>query len=155
MVKTEYIAEDGQIFTSEEECKKYEMSELFMINKQLKRMTDKKITSYDINDRLLEDETVEIFEIKTEKDLENLRRYLYLQGIKNGMSEDYIKSCFTSENEKRSDFVFDNVTFGHEVMIFWTCDKDWFWVYRDGSINGYCEYFRDRITNLIIPESKE
>lgn len=42
LVRTEYIAEDGTVFRSEEECKKYEESALFAISKELKRLDDKK-----------------------------------------------------------------------------------------------------------------
>ena len=38
LVRTEYIAEDGTVFRSEEECKKYEESALFAISKELKRL---------------------------------------------------------------------------------------------------------------------
>ena len=34
VVRTEYIAEDGTVFRSEEECKKYEESALFVISKE-------------------------------------------------------------------------------------------------------------------------
>lgn len=156
VVRVEYIAEDGEVFRNEEECKKYEESALFVISKQLKRLTTENIISQnDINDGLSVDDMVEIFDIQTEKDLENLRRYLYLKAKKNGASESSIKSCFTTENDNRNDFVFNNVTLGHEVIIFWNYAEDWFWVYRDGSINGYCEFFRDKITKLITPEVKE
>ena len=73
---------------------------------------------------------------------------------KNGASEDSIKECFTSKDGKRNKYVFDNVTAGHEVMIFWNYEEDWFWVYNDGSINGYCEFFRENITKLITPKEK-
>lgn len=156
VVRVEYIAEDGEVFRNEEECKKYEESALFAISKQLKRLTTENIISQnDINDILSVDDMVEIFDIQTEKDLENLRRYLYLKAKKNGASESSIKSCFTTENDNRNDFVFNNVTLGHEVIIFWNYEEDGFWVYRDGSINGYCEFFRDKITKLITPEVKE
>ena len=153
LVRTEYIAEDGTVFRSEEECKKYEESALFAISKELKRLTEKDCVSQnDINDRLSYDDMVEIFDVQTERDLENLRRYLYLKMRKNGASEDSVKECFTSKDGKRNKYVFDNVTAGHEVMIFWNCDEDWFWVYNDGSINGYCEIFRENITKLITPK---
>ena len=42
LVRTEYIAEDGTVFRSEEECKKYEESALFAISKELKRLDNKK-----------------------------------------------------------------------------------------------------------------
>ena len=154
VVRTEYIAEDGTVFRSEEECKKYEESALFVISKELKRLTKKDcVPQNDINDDLSYDDMVEIFDIQTERDLENLRRYLYLKMSKNGASEDSVKECFTSKDGTRNEHVFDSVTAGHEVMIFWSCDEDWFWVYNDGSINGYCEFFREKITKLIT--SKE
>lgn len=33
-------------------------------------------------------------------------------------------------------------------MIFWGYDKDWFWVYKDGSLNGYFEWLRERYTKI-------
>ena len=38
VVKTQYIAEDGTIFYDQEQCKKYEESALFAIQKQLKKI---------------------------------------------------------------------------------------------------------------------
>ena len=50
LVRTEYIAEDGTVFRSEEECIKYEESALFAISKELKRLDNKKngASEYDI-----------------------------------------------------------------------------------------------------------
>lgn len=155
VVRTEYVAEDGEVFRNEEECKKYEESALFAVSKKLKRLTkENAITHNDIDDNGCCDEDVEIFDIQTGEDLENLKRYLYLKLKKHGAGECSTKECFTSENGMRKDFVFDGVTYGHEVMIFWSFDSDWFWVYRDGSINGYVEYFRDKIKKLITPETE-
>ena len=155
LVRTEYIAEDGTVFSNEEECKKYEESALFAISKELKRLTKDNTSQYEINDNFSCDDTVEIFDVQTERDLENLRRYLYLKMRKNGASEDSVKECFTSKNGKRDKYVFDGVTAGHEVMIFWNYDEDWFWVYNDGSINGYCEFFREKITKLITQKEEK
>ena len=155
VVRTEYIAEDGEVFRSEEECKKYEESALFTVSKQLKRLTNKFLSHNDIHDSGCDDEEVEIFDVQTGKDLENLKKYLYLKASKNGATEGSIKKCFTSEDGKRNDYVFDNVTIGHEVLIFWNYDYDWFWVYGDGSINGYCKFYRDRLTKLITPAEEE
>ena len=110
VVRTEYIAEDGTVFRSEEECKKYEESALFAISKELKRLTKDNTSQYEINDNFSCDDTVEIFDVQTERDLENLRRYLYLKMRKNGASEDSVKECFTSKNGKRDKYVFDGVT---------------------------------------------
>ena len=155
LVRTEYIAEDGTVFSNEEECKKYEESALFAISKELKRLTKDNTSQYEINDNFSCDDTVEIFDVQTERDLENLRRYLYLKMRKNGASEDSVKECFTSKDGKRDKYVFDGVTAGHEVMIFWNYDGDWFWVYNDGSINGYCEFFREKITKLITQKEEK
>lgn len=156
VVRTEYIAEDGEVFSNEEECKKYEESALFAVSKQLKRLTEKPVISqYDINDDCSDEYAVEIFDIQSEYDLEILRRYLYLKMKKNGASENDVNTCFKSENEGRNNYVFDGVTSGHEVMIFWNYDDNYFWVYGDGSINGYCEFFKDRITKLIKPKEEK
>ena len=154
VVNIEYIAADGVVFYNEEECKKYEESALFAVSKQLKRLTDKNISHYDINDDSSDEEDAEIFDIQTQKDLENLRRYLYLTAINNGATEKSLESCFTSKDETRANFVFDGVTAGHEVIIFWDYARDYFWVYGDGSIDGYCEYYRKRIKNLITPKTE-
>lgn len=155
VVRVEYIAEDGQVFYNEEECKKYEESALFAVSKQLKKLHTKSLSVYSLLAEGCEDDEVEIFDIQTDKDLENLKRYLYLKAKKNGATEDGIKTCFTAENEKRKDYVFDAVTKGHEVIICWSYDRDHFWVHRDGSIEGYLNYLRDRMTKLITPETKE
>lgn len=155
VVRTEYVAEDGEVFRNEEECKKYEESALFAVSKKLKRLTKGNvITHNDINDDCCDEEDVEIFDIQTEEDLENLRRYLYLKAKKHGATECNIKNCFTSEDGSRKDYVFDGVTCGHEVMIFWAYDNDWFWVYKDGSIDGYAEFFKEKIKKLITPETE-
>lgn len=156
LVRVEYIAGDGQVFSTEDECKKYEESALFAVSKQLKRLTEENVISQnEIHDDSCCDDSVEIFDIQTERDLETLKKYLYLKAMKNGASEKNIDSCFVSKDGKRNDFVIENVTVGHEVMIFWSYDEDWFWVYKDGSIDGYCEYFKERITKLITPKSKK
>ena len=153
VVRVEYIAEDGTVFYNEEECKKYEESALFAVSTKLKRLTHKWTSLYHLIENGSDEEEVEIFDVQTEEDLENLRRYLYLKAMKNGASEKYIKDAFTSEDGiKRKDFVFDNVTIGHEVLIFWSYENDWFWVYKDGSLDGYLSWIRDNYTKIITPK---
>lgn len=154
VVRVEYIAEDGMIFGTEEECKKYEESALFAVSNKLKRLSDARTSIYDFNEEGCEDNALEIFDVQTEDDLDNLRKYLYLTMTKNGASESNIKECFTSENGKRKDFVFDGVTHGHEVLIFWGYEEDWFWVYKDGSLEGYFSWLRDKYTNIITPKEE-
>lgn len=154
VVRVEYIAEDGTVFYNEEECKKYEESALYVASNNLKRLTTGYTSMYDFNEDGSEDYEVEIFDVQTKEDLDNLKRYLYLKAIKNGASEKYVNDCFTSVNGKRKDYVFDNVTIGHEVMVFWSYEQDWFWVYGDGSINGYCEWLKERFAKIIAPKGE-
>lgn len=151
VVSVEYIAEDGQVFYDEEEAKKYEESALFAVSKKLKKLNNKDASIYDLNEEGSDENRLEVFDVQTEEDLENLRRYLYLKLTKNGASENNIKDCFTSVNGHREDFVFDNVTIGHEVLIFWSYDEDWFWTYKDGSLEGYFSWLRDKYTKIITP----
>ena len=152
VVRVEYIAEDGQVFTDEAECKKYEESALFAVSKKLKRLGGDWTSIYELIENGCEEDELEIFDVQTEEDLDNLRRYLYLKAIKNGASEKSIKECFTAENDRRKDFVFDGVTAGHEVLIFWSYENDWFWVYKDGSLDGYFSWIRDKYSKIITPK---
>lgn len=152
VVRVEYIAEDGQVFYDEAEAKKYEESALFAVSKKLKRLNTNEASVYDLLENGSEEELIEIFDVQTEEDLENLRRYLYLKLTKNGASERAIKDCFTSDGVHRVDFVFDNVTIGHEVLIFWGYDQDWFWTHKDGSLEGYFSWLRDKYTKIITPK---
>lgn len=154
VVRVEYIAEDGQVFYNEEECKKYEESALFAVSKKLNRLNIKSTSIYDLNESGSDEEDLEIYDVQTEEDLENLKRYIYLKLVQNGASEIMIKDCFTSENGNRNDFVFDNVTVGHEVLVFWGYDKDWVWTYKDGSLDGYFSWLRDKYTKLITPKEE-
>ncbi len=153
VVRVEYIAEDGTVFCNEEECQKYEESALFAVSNKLKRLTNKWTSQEELNENSGDEYELEIFDVQTEEDLENLRRYLYLKAMKNGASEKYIKDAFTSvDGIKRKDFVFDNVTIGHEVLIFWSYENDWFWVYKDGSLDGYFSWIKDNYTKIITPK---
>ena len=152
IVGVEYIAEDGTVFNNKEECEKYEKSALFVVSNKLNRLNTKETYINDFNDEGSCDCELEIFDIQTEEDLNNLRRYLYLKAITNGATEKGIKDAFTSDDGKRENFVFDNVTIGHEVLVFWSYDKDWFWVYKDGSLNGYFESLKERYDKIVTPK---
>lgn len=52
-------------------------------------------------------------------------------------------------------FVFENVTVGHEVLIFWNYEKNWFLTYQNGSFNEYLEYIKDNLLKLVAPIQKE
>ena len=150
VVRVEYIAEDGTVFYDEAEAQKYEESALFAVSKKLKRLAN--TTQYDLNYDWSDDYKLEIFDVQTEEDLENLRRYLYLTLSKNGVSEKNITFPFTSEDGSRADHVFDSVTIGHEVLIFWSYDGDHFWTYKDGSLEGYFDWLRGRYNKIITPK---
>ena len=152
VVRVEYIAEDGTIFHNEAECIKYEESALFAVSKRLKKLSANDVSVYDFNEDGSDENRLEIFDVQTEEDLENLRRYLYLTLAKNGASESSINECFKSVDGRREDFVFDGVTCGHEVMIFWSYDNDWFYVYGDGSLEGYFNWLRSKYTKIITPK---
>lgn len=154
VVSVEYIAEDGMIFSTEEECRKYEESALFAVSNKLKRLSRAGTSQYDFNYDLCEECGLEIFDVQTEEDLENLRRYLYLTLIKNGVNEKSISYPFTSADGTRKDHVFDNVTAGHEVLIFWSYDENHFWVYKDGSLDGYFSWLKERYNKIITPKEE-
>ena len=154
VIRVEYIAEDGHVFYDETECKKYEESALFAVSKKLNRLNVKPASIYSLIENGCEEEDLEIFDIQTEEDLENLKRYIYLTLAKNGASERTINNCFTSEDGSRKNFVFDSVTVGHEVLVFWGYDKDWAWTYKDGSLDGYFSWLRDNYTKIITPKEE-
>lgn len=145
LVKIEYIAEDGTIFVSKEECKKYEQSALFAISKQLKRLDNKKngASEYDIYDECSEEYPVEIFNAETERDIENIRRYVYFKALSNNP---YV--C-------KSEVDLPNITAGHEVIIHWNYNEDGCWTIGDGSISAFCGYIRDNLMSLITPKEEK
>ena len=149
VIRTEYIAEDGVIFYNEAECKAYEESALFVVSKKLKKLNKEWESENSLLEAGSNESELEIFDVQTQEDLDNLKRYLYLKAIKNGAKDEYIKECFTDVHGKRQNFVFDNVTYGHEVMVFWSYDSDWFWVYGDGSLEGYCDFIRGKYKKIM------
>lgn len=148
-VEVTYIADDGTVFQTKEECEKYEESALFVVNNKLKRLTSNPLAYFDLNDRCPEDESVEVFDIQTEQDLDNLKQYIRLTLSKNRASENSIITCFNSSNGERNDYVLSNITVGHEVLIFWSYEWDWCWTYLDGSVNGYLEFLKKQAWEAI------
>lgn len=145
LVKIEYIAEDGTVFRSEEECKKYEESALFAISKELKRLDNKKngASEYDIYDECPDEYLVEIFNAETERDIENIRRYVYLKALSNSSYVD------------KSDVDLPNITPGHEVIIHWNYDESSCWTIGNGSIDAFCGYIRSNLIGLITPKEEK
>lgn len=145
LVRTEYIAEDGTVFRSEEECKKYEESALFAISKELKRLGNKKkeASEYDIYDECSDEYLVEIFNAETEKDIENIRRYVYLKALSN------------SPYANKAGVDLPNITPGHEVIIHWNYEEDSCWTIGNGSIDAFCGYIRENLMSLITPKEEK
>nr|DAN13916.1 MAG TPA: hypothetical protein [Caudoviricetes sp.] len=145
VVRTEYIAEDGEVFSNKEECKKYEESALFAVSKQLKRLDNKKnrASEYDIYDECSEEYLVEIFNAETERDIENIRRYVYLKALS--------KSSYA----RKEDVDLPNITAGHEVIIHWNYDEDGCWTIGNGSIDAFCDYIRSNLVGLITPKEEK
>lgn len=48
VVRTEYVAEDEEVFSTKEECEKYEESAIFVVSKKLKRLHKKNVMHSDI-----------------------------------------------------------------------------------------------------------
>lgn len=142
VVGTRYIAEDGTIFLSQEECQKYEKSALFVTRSKLKLIAETNEEEFGVTGCY--DDPVEVFDIQTQEDLDNLKAYLYLvlsiHGVRN------IDDYFNNSAYKHS---FVDVTSGHEVIIWWSYDQDHFWTYGDGSIEAYVEHARQEALNAI------
>lgn len=148
IIKTEYIAEDGTVFYNKEQCEKYEESALFAVSKQLRKICS--TDEMQLLDTGCDENEIEVFDIQTSDDLINLKRYLYLKLKAENVKDEYMESCFES-TETRKGYSFDSVTYGHEVMIWWSYDHDYFWVYDDGSIEGYLKKARERFSKIIYP----
>ena len=72
-----------------------------------------------------------VFDIQTERDLDNLKKYLYLKTRQNGAKENDI------ENSN-----INNITSGHEVLIWWNYENDFFYIYGNGSLEAYLDVIR-------------
>ena len=144
VVRVAYIAEDGTVFRSKEECKKYEESALFAISKELKRLDNKKngASEYDIYDECSDECLVEIFNAETERDIENIRRYVYLKALSN------------SSYARKEDVDLPNITAGHEVIIHWNYDEDSCWTIGNGSIDDFCDYIKGNLMSLITTKEE-
>jgi hypothetical protein len=149
VLRVEYIAEDGMVFKTQEECEAYEASALFIASQKVNALRLAIANESDFVDAGSEENLLEVFHIQTQADLDALKQYLYLRLSKNGASEKTIQECFEDVNGTRANFVFSNVTPGHEVMIFWSYDKDWFWVYGDGSVKAYCEWVHTKYRKML------
>lgn len=139
VVDTQYIAEDGEIFYSEEECKKYEESALFCVSERLHKLNSRDISEYDLLGTGCDEEYIDIYDVPTEEDLELLKRYLYLFLEKNGASTKYIEE-YLGRME---------ITCGHEVIIHWGYDLDCCWAVGDGSLNAEIDRIRNNYAQCL------
>lgn len=145
MKKIEFIAEDGTVFRSEKKWKKYEESALLAISKELKRLDNKKnrTSEYDIYNGCSDEYLVEIFNAETERDIENIRRYVYLKALSN------------ISYARKEDVDLPNITAGHEVIIHWNYDGSSCWAIGNGSIDAFCGYIRENLMSLITPKEEK
>ena len=141
VVRVEYIAEDGEIFHTAEDCMNYEKSVLFVARKNLVKLNTKYMSVYNLLEEGCDDTEIEVFDIQTEKDLDNLKKYLYLKARQNGAKEDDI--------EKSN---INNITSGHEVLIWWSYDNDFFYIYGNGSFEAYLNVIRKNFNRCIGKE---
>lgn len=147
VIRTEYIAADGTVFSDKDECKKYEESALFVVSAKLNRLLECDLNT--INDEAPTEYDVDIFDIQTEEDLKNLSLYVFLILAQYRNDSEYNKKAALEELEK--------ITLGHEVMIIWGYDHDGFYIYGDGSAKAYGNYFTNNILKKIerAKEKKE
>ena len=141
VVRVEYVAEDGTVFRNEDECRKYEESALFVVRQRLKRLNKKYASQYYLLDCGSEDNEIEIFDIQTQEDLDDLKKYLHLNLSKHRAYD--IEGCLK---------YFDSVTTGHEVIVFWGGDKDWCNTYGDGSLEAYIDAIRENYEYIVKPK---
>ena len=147
VVRTDYIAEDGKVFHDEEECRKYEESALFVLSQDLKMKTFLKSESMIDG---ADEEYIRVFEVPTDKELEKLKRYLYLKTT-GGMSiyrdGKWYNNYYDSASLNRVDL--SGLTYGHKIITFWSYEDDCCWMYGDGSLEAYANYAKERMEKAI------
>lgn len=139
VVGTRYVADDGTIFYSQEECMKYEKSALFVTRSKLKVIATSNEEEFGVTGCY--DDAVEVFDIQSQEDLDNLKAYLHLVLSTHGARD--MEHYFGDESS------FNSITIGHEVIIWWNYDQDYFWAYGDGSVDAYVNYARERALKVI------
>ena len=139
VVGTRYVADDGTIFYSQEECTKYEKSALFVTRSKLKLIATSNEEEFGVTGCY--DDLVEVFDIQSQEDLDNLKAYLHLV-----LSTHCVRDMEHYFGDESS---FNSITTGHEVIIWWNYDQDYFWTYGDGSVDAYVDYARERALNVI------
>ena len=124
---TEYIAADGTTFQDKEMCECYEKSALCAVKKTLKKLNVKDISQWDLFGTGSDEDMVEIYDVKSAEDLMHLRMY-----------------CDLESNGRGDLDKLNKLTVGHEVVIFWNYDRDYYWTYDNGSIESVLESIREQ-----------
>lgn len=108
--------------------------------------------AYELAEKIADeyDEYTRVFEVPTEKELEKLKRYLYLKATE-GMSiyrdgKWYNNYC-DSASLNRVDL--SGLTYGHKIITFWSYEDDCCWMYGDGSLEAYANYAKERMEKAI------
>lgn len=126
VIRVEYIAEDGTVFCDQAECEKYEKSALFVISKKLEKLANTSETNLFFCG--CDDNIVEVFNIETDEDLANLKKYVYLTTIDTGHNDKQARANIDG---------LEKITSGHEVIITWSWDKYFVWSYGNGSLQSF------------------
>lgn len=129
--KVTYIAADGTVFASEEECLKYEKTAECVIKKMYKEILVSQTTQWHITNEEGSDEyRVDFVKITSNEDLGAALKYY----------------TFKSYNDDISDVKLTTEDIGKTVMIGFNYDEDYCW--RIGTIDEYV----DRIKKACIKE---
>lgn len=107
---TIFYVHDDDIEKAENECREYEESAKGIINGRVREFQIAEGTNYELDPFQMNDDMIEIFLPKTEKEIDYLNQYMM-----NAVDET------TYENNK-----LDNSFINKEVIIQWNYDKDWF-----------------------------
>jgi len=140
VIGTKYIADDGTVFYSQEECVKYEQSALFVAKSKLKVIAN--TNEEEMTGSGCYGCEVDVFDVQTQEDLDNLKAYLHLV-----LSTNNVKDIESDFNDSKYGFV--NATYGHEVIVWWSYEQDHFWIYGDGSVDAYVDYAKQLAVNTI------
>ena len=108
-------------------CECYEKSALCAVKKTLKKLNVKDISQWDLFGTGSDEDMVEIYDVKSAEDLMHLRMY-----------------CDLESNGRGDLDKLNKLTVGHEVVIFWNYDRDYYWTYDNGSIESVLESIREQ-----------
>ena len=140
IVCVQYIAEDGTVFRDKEECEKYEKSALVVVSSKLKRLSKSYVSWESLLYISYCDSSLEIFDIQDQEDLDNLCQYVVLTLSENYAHKNEIERALQEINA---------CGVGHEVMVFWGSEKDYMYVFGDGSFNAYIEYLKENYEKIL------